>query len=487
MGLRAGRRPGVVRRRGLRRRAAPRPASRVARRPSTRDRPRGVPTEVAAVTSAPLGADRRARPRRERQRGRRGARPPRRAGRSRARARSTAARRGVATTLAGLGRRPRPASVVYDGSGLSRDVAARRRAPWSTCCGWRRRPSTPSCGPWSAACRSPASPARWSYRFASGEPDGRGLVRAKTGTLTGVSRPGRAGHRRRGPDPGVRRRGRPGRRCATRSPRGTPCDGVAAALAPPADCARPSGSQPLTSNHGRLADSRSRSAPGWRATARPSVPTEARTPSPSCAPVPTARRAWSGTSPGWSPPTARAPVLVVDRPGWIQANADGLRHHHRAAGRQAHREEGPAHRAVPGRRLEGHRRRGRGCSWVSWPARCSASSTRSTPRTAGCCWSRRTSCTSSASSRRTRPTSGSGCACTRRPTGCSSPPSRGCASHLFAEIAGARRHRRAQRADRRPGQADRRGGPGRRLSGGSLIDVLGHARSRRRSSTGSPG
>ena len=47
---------------------------------------------------------------------------------------------------------------------------------------------------------------------------------------------------------------------------------------------------------------------------------------------------------------------------------------------------------------------------------------------ASCCWSRRTSSRSSGSSRSTRPTSGCGSACTRSPTGCSSPPSRGCAS-----------------------------------------------------------
>ena len=40
---------------------------------------------------------------------------------------------------------------------------------------------------------------------------------------------------------------------------------------------------------------------------------------------------------------------------------------------------------------------------------------------------------------------------------------------------GAHRHRRAQRPDRRPRQADLRGRPGHRSSGGSLMDVLGIA------------
>ena len=50
------------------------------------------------------------------------------------------------------------------------------------------------------------------------------------------------------------------------------------------------------------------------------------------------------------------------------------------------------------------------------------------PTRAGCCWSPPTSSTSSASSASTPPTSGSGSACTRRPTGCSSPRSPGCAT-----------------------------------------------------------
>ena len=85
-------------------------------------------------------------------------------------------------------------------------------------------------------------------------------------------------------------------------------------------------------------------------------------------------------------------------------------------------------------RLAGHRRRGRQRCSASWRRRCSASSTRSTSPTAGCCSSRPTSSTSSASSRPTRTTSGSGSACTRRPTACSSPRCRGCASTCSAQI-----------------------------------------------------
>ena len=57
---------------------------------------------------------------------------------------------------------------------------------------------------------------------------------------------------------------------------------------------------------------------------------------------------------------ATAPVLVVDRAGWLRANADGVRHDPRAHRRQAHREEGPAVGDRRGHRLPGDRRRGRG-------------------------------------------------------------------------------------------------------------------------------
>ena len=123
-----------------------------------------------------------------------------------------------------------------------------------------------------------------------------------------------------------------------------------------------------------------------------------------------------------------APVLVVDRPGWVQAQRRRLRHRDRTADRQAPGEEGRTRPGDGGDRLPDHRRRARGDARASSAPRCSASSTPSTRSRASrgaCCWSRPTSCTWSASCRPTPTTSGCGSASTRRPTGCSSPRSRG--------------------------------------------------------------
>ena len=87
-----------------------------------------------------------------------------------------------------------PGAELHDGSGLSTDgpgagPAARRGAGR----GGRAGPGTArhrsSCGPWSAACRWPAATAPWptGSRPARPSASGRGVVRAKTGTLTGVS------------------------------------------------------------------------------------------------------------------------------------------------------------------------------------------------------------------------------------------------------------------------------------------------------------
>ena len=111
-----------------------------------------------------------------------------------------------------------------------------------------------------------------------------------------------------------------------------------------------------------------------------------------------------------------------------------------------------------------------------------ASSTRSRRRTAppaGCCSSRPTCCTTSASSRSTRRTSGSGSRCTSRPTRCSSPRRRGspstCArgpSELLADLTGDGRRARTwcgsvtRRAGRRRRRDPRRAlaAPARRCS-----------------------
>ncbi len=96
-----------------------------------------------------------------------------------------AARRGVATTLAGLGV-DLTDDTVYDGSGLSR----RSRVDAGTLVDVLRVAASPE-HPELRAVISGLPVAGFTgsleFRFASGDPDGRGLVRAKTGTLTGVS------------------------------------------------------------------------------------------------------------------------------------------------------------------------------------------------------------------------------------------------------------------------------------------------------------
>ena len=133
-------------------------------------------------------------------------------------------------------------------------------------------------------------------------------------------------------------------------------------------------------------------------------------------------------------------VLVVDRAGWARANAASFGHLMDpviAAAMTAQRERRAQTRTGRARARLGDgpsrpppwpgpstRPRPVGC-WRSWPPRCSASTTCSRPRADGCC-------SSPPTSRRWRPTSGpcprtsgSGSACTRRPTGCSSAPTRG--------------------------------------------------------------
>ena len=105
---------------------------------------------------------------------------------------------------------------------------------------------------------------------------------------------------------------------------------------------------------------------------------------PSCARTPTGRRPRCATSPAWTRTDAHGRrSLVVDRPGWIQANADGFADViaplvDKLPGEAARRRRG--HRRG---RLAGHRRRGRRPARLHVRARCSASSTRSTQARAG--------------------------------------------------------------------------------------------------------
>ena len=218
--------------------------------------------------------------------------------------------------------------------------------------------------------------------------------------------------------------------------------------------------------------SRSRSGPGSPARAPTSSRAEAaEVVDASCAPAPTAPPGWCASSPGWSPASAPRPSWSSTAPGWVQANADGFATILAPVIDKLAAQQGPPHGAGRWRSAPGSPApRSARCS-ASWPPRCSASSTRSSTRTAGCCWSPPTSSTSSASS-----------ACdprdfrlwvclheeTHRVQFTAVPWMR---DHLFGEMQALGRHRRADPAAR-----------GRRSSGvtevdpggdGSLLDVMG--------------
>ena len=155
-------------------------------------RPRGTPRRQPAGRrrrrlglQRPARRDRRAHPRGQRQPGRRGAGPPRRAWPRSRRARSRPAPRPCSRCCAGSAY-PSPATGSTTAAG-SPATTGSPRPPWPASSGWpssRRAPGAARrCSP---GCRSPASPARCTYRFDKGPDEARGRVRAKTGTLTGV-------------------------------------------------------------------------------------------------------------------------------------------------------------------------------------------------------------------------------------------------------------------------------------------------------------
>ena len=173
--------------------------------------------------------------------------------------------------------------------------------------------------------------------------------------------------------------------------------------------------------------------PAGRAGARVSPPTRRPPPSPSSAPGPTGRPALVREFTGLD--AARAHRAGARRGPARLDPGQRRRLRHRCSSPlvdKLQREEGPAAGRSPRRsapRITGVEVGG--AARLPRPARCSASSTRSTtgPATgaaaAGGAQHRPRRARARAS---TRTTSGCGSACTRRPTGCSSRPCRGCAT-----------------------------------------------------------
>ncbi len=132
--------------------------------------------------------------------------------------------------------------------------------------------------------------------------------------------------------------------------------------------------------------------------------------------------------------TPGASVVVIDRPGWIKANAAGFRTVLEPLVEKLQERRttsSPVGDAV-GSKVTGVQT-GSLLAFLAtkvlgqyelFPPYGVTSPT----SPAGCCSSRRTSCPPSGRWGSTPATSGSGCACTRRPTGCSSARCRGCAS-----------------------------------------------------------
>ncbi len=142
-------------------------------------------------------------------------------------------------------------------------------------------------------------------------------------------------------------------------------------------------------------------------------------------------------------PPAASPVLVVDRPRWIEANLDGFKQilaPLNAKATEKLRNAGSTMAGI-GPRLTGvevgallsylaPKVLGQFDPFFPGPAAVAGGNGGVVPPAVGvaCYWSRPTSSPSSGSCSSSRPTSGSGSACTRRPTGCSSPPCPGSGS-----------------------------------------------------------
>ena len=128
-----------------------------------------------------------------------------------------------------------------------------------------------------------------------------------------------------------------------------------------------------------------------------------------------------------------APVLVVDRRGWIQANADAFQHVMGPLVGKLSEKKPPTGAALAiGSRITGVEVGG----LLGFLGRQGAGPVRPVPRPRRAAAAGRAQhrARRARARRRPEPTSGCGSACTRRPTACSSPPCPWMRDHLFSEI-----------------------------------------------------
>ena len=246
---------------------------------------------------------------------------------------------------------PLQGAVLYDGSGLSRD---NRLDPATLVAVLRLAASDdhPELRPVLTGLPVAGFTGSLEYRFADAAPPARGRVRAKTGTLTGVSALAGVATDLDGTSVAfvlVADRVALVKTLAARDA----LDAAAAAIAGCHCSVRPGRFGGIERpERPRMpwstGSSRSPSGRGSRARGPRSAGTRPPRSSPSCAPMPPAPPAWSATSPGLVADDATAPLFVVDRPGWIRANTESFDTAADPGVRQADREEGAAHRDSAG-------------------------------------------------------------------------------------------------------------------------------------------